>query len=78
MATFYVNAPSYFAQVANGLLILTFLFVLLYNFRSFLKTNYLTKLQVIGTLAIGIGLHGSLHLGLEQAYGYNPLKIIFN
>ena len=36
MATFYVNAPSYFAQVANGLLILTFLFVLLYNFRFFL------------------------------------------
>jgi hypothetical protein len=75
MATFYVMAPSYFAQVANGLLIILFLYVLLSNYGYFLKANYITKLQIIGTLAIALGVHGSLHLGLEQVYGYNPLFI---
>jgi hypothetical protein len=75
MATFFVIAPSYFAQVANGLLILVFLYVILSNYSSFLKINYVTKLQIIGTLAIALGVHGSLHLGLEQAYNYNPLFI---
>jgi len=73
--TFYVIAPSYFAQISNGLLILAFLFILISNYRSFLNTNYITKLQIIGALAIAVGVHGSLHLGLEQVYGYNPLSI---
>lgn len=75
MATFYVYAPSYFAQVANGLLILIFLYILFSNYKSFLKTNYITQLQIIGSLAIALGVHGSLHLGLEQVYDYNPLFI---
>lgn len=73
MAVFYVYAPSYFAQVANGLLILVFLYILLSHYRVFLKTNYVTQLQIIGALAILVGIHGILHLGLEQIYGYNPL-----
>jgi hypothetical protein len=75
MATFYVYAPSYFAQVANGLLILIFLYILFSNYKSFLKTNYINKLQIIGALAIALGVHGSLHLGLEKVYDYNPLFI---
>jgi hypothetical protein len=75
MATFFVMAPSFFAQIANGTLILVFLYILLSNYSSFLKTNYVTKLQIIGALAIALGVHGSLHLGLEQAYNYNPLFV---
>ena len=77
MATFYVYAPSYFAQVANGLLILTFLYILFSNYKTFLNTNYITQLQIIGILAILIGVHGILHAGLEQLYQYNPLLTIF-
>jgi hypothetical protein len=73
MTTFYVFAPSYLAQVFNGLLILVFLYILFSHYRVFLKTNYITQLQIIGILAILIGVHGILHLGLEQLYGYNPL-----
>jgi hypothetical protein len=75
MATFFVMAPSYFAQIANGLLIIIFLYVLFSNYRLFLKTNYITQLQIIGALAIALGVHGTLHLGLEQVYNYNPLFI---
>jgi hypothetical protein len=77
MTTFYVYAPSYLAQVANGLLILTFLYILFSNYRTFFKTNYITQLQIIGTLAILIGVHGILHAGLEYIYGYNPLLIFY-
>lgn len=77
MPTFYVNAPSYFAQVANGLLILVFLYVLISNYRVFLKTNYITQLLIIGVLAIAIGIHGILHVGLEQLYQYNPLLFFY-
>jgi hypothetical protein len=78
MSTFYVNAPSYFAQVANGLLIFVFLYILFSNYRVFLKTNYITQLQIIGILAILIGVHGILHVGLEQLYQYNPLLFFVN
>lgn len=77
MAKLFILAPSFFAQLFNGLLIFIFLFILFTNYNAFIKTNYITKLQIIGTLAIAIGLHGSLHLGLEQAYGYNPLLSFF-
>ena len=75
MARFYVYTPSYFAQVANELLILIFLYILFSNYKSFLKTNYINKLQIIGSLAIAIAVHCSLHLGLQQVYDYNPLFI---
>ncbi len=75
MATFYVFAPSYFAQVANGLLIFVFLFILVSNYKSILKSNYVNQLQIIGILAIAFGIHGILHIGLEQLYGYNPLLL---
>ncbi len=76
MATLFVMAPSYFAQVANGVLIMVFIYILISNYQSFLKTGYITQLQIIGALAIALGTHGSLHLGLEQAYGYNPLLLL--
>jgi hypothetical protein len=75
MSRFYVIAPSFLAQVANGFLIFIFLFFLISNFPSFLKANYIIKLQIIGLLAIALGVHGTLHLGLEKVYGYNPLLI---
>ena len=62
MTTFYVYAPSYLAQVVNGLLILVFLYILFSHHRSFVKTNYIIQLQIIGVLAILIGVHGILHL----------------
>ena len=75
MATFYVYAPSFFSQIVNGLLILIFLYILFSNYKLFIKSNYITQLQIIGSLAIAFGVHGSLHLGLETVYNYNPLMI---
>jgi hypothetical protein len=77
-ATLYVLAPSFFCLVINGILLFILLLMVIFNFRSFIKTDYIKLLPIIGTIAIAIGMHGMLHLGLEQAYNYNPLYLIFN
>lgn len=76
--TLYVLAPSFFCLVINGFLLFILLLMVIFNFRSFIKTDYIKLLPIIGTVAIAIGMHGMLHLGLEQAYNYNPLYLIFN
>ena len=77
-ASLYVLAPSFFCLVINGFLLFILLLMVIFNFRSFIKTDYIKLLPIIGTVAIGIGMHGMLHLGLEQAYNYNPLYLLFN
>ena len=77
-ATLYVLAPSFFCLVINGILLFILLLMVIFKFRSFIKTDYIKLLPIIGTVAIAIGMHGMLHLGLEQAYNYNPLYLIFN
>jgi hypothetical protein len=76
MSKLFVYAPSFFSQIINGIIILIFLYILFTNYTKFLKVNFITKLQIIGTLAIAFGVHGTLHLGLEKVYGYNPLLIL--
>jgi len=77
-ATLYVLAPSFFCLVVNGILLFILLLMVIFNFRSFITTDYIKLLPIIGNVAIAIGMHGMLHLGLEQAYNYNPLYLLFN
>jgi len=77
-ASLYILAPSFFCLVINGILLFILLVMVISNFRSFIKTDYIKLLPIIGTVAIAIGMHGLLHLGLEQAYNYNPLYLLFN
>lgn len=77
-ASLYVLAPSFFCLVINGFLLFILLLMVIFNFRSLIKTDYIKLLPIIGTVAIAIGMHGLLHLGLEQAYNYNPIYLLFN
>ena len=74
----YVLSPSFISLVFNGFLIMLFLFIFAIHYKSFFKADFLKQLQLIGTLAIAISVHGSLHLGLEQAYNFNPFLLFFN
>ena len=74
----YVLAPSFFCLIINGFLLFILLVMIIFNFKSLIKTDYIKLLSIIGTIAIAIGMHGLLHLGLEQAYNYNPLYLLFN
>ena len=72
----YVLAPSFFALAISGFLLLAYIFVLGTHFNSFLKSDYTKKLQIIGIFALAIGVHGSLHLGLENTYNFNPYSLL--
>ena len=77
-APFYVLAPSFFSLVINGILVFILYLIIIFNFRSLIKTDdYLKLIPIIGTMAIAVGIHGILHLGLEQAYNFNPYLYAF-
>ena len=66
-------APSFYAHIINGLLMLM-AFILLYKNYSKITNLEPYKLIVLTLiLSICIGVHGLLHLGLETIYNYNPL-----
>ena len=72
----YVLAPSFFALVISGFLILIFLYILISHFNTFLKIDYVKQLQIIGILCIAFSVHGLLHLGLENTYNFNPYSLL--
>lgn len=71
MPSSILTIPSFYAHVLNGLLILLAVILLTKHHR--LLRPY--EMIVVALLfSIGIGVHGLSHLGLETAYGFNPLN----
>jgi hypothetical protein len=67
-------APSFYAHIINGLLLL-FAFVILYkNYDKISNLEPYKILVMILFFSVGIGVHGLSHLGLEKNYNYNPLR----
>ena len=66
-------APSFYAHVINGLLMLM-AFILLYKNYSKISNLEPYKLVVLTLIfSICVGVHGLSHLGLESIYNYNPI-----
>lgn len=66
-------APSFYAHIINGLLML-FAFMLLYkNYSTISKLEPYKLIVLTLIVSICVGVHGLLHLGLETIYNYNPL-----
>ena len=66
-------APSFYAHIINGLLML-FAFVLLYkNYSKISKLEPYKLIVLTLILSICVGVHGLSHLGLETIYKFNPL-----
>jgi len=65
--------PSILAHMLNGILLFSSIFLIVF---------YAPKLDTFRTiillilLSIAAGIHGLSHLGLERAYGYNPLSVL--
>jgi hypothetical protein len=70
-------APSFYAHIANGI-VLFFAFIVLYNNYSKIKgLEPYKKIMLTLLFSIGIGIHGLSHLGLETKYNFNPLNNMF-
>ena len=71
MYNFY--APSFYAHIINGLLMLA-AFVLLYkNYSKISKLEPYKLIVLTLILSICVGVHGLSHLGLESIYNFNPM-----
>jgi hypothetical protein len=66
--------PSFYAHVANGILIFTAIIYLYYNYNTIKSVDYYKKLVLIILFSVAIGIHGLSHLGLEYVYNFNPLQ----
>ena len=65
-------APSFNSLFITGLLVLTILIIVISNFKQFVRLDYYRKITMLSLIAITVGVHGLIHLGVEVNYGFNP------
>jgi len=65
-------APSFNSLFITGLLVLTILMIVISNFKQFVRLDYYRKITILSLIAITVGVHGLIHLGVEVNYGFNP------
>jgi len=70
----YLIAPSMIALFFTGLLLMTIIFLFLFNIKYFLKERYFQKIVLLCMMTIALGSHGLIHLGVERQYNFNPYK----
>lgn len=69
------KTPSFYAHVLNALLMLLAGMLLVKHYRTLRPYE---TIVVALLFSIVIGVHGLSHLGLETAYGFNPLHAIMS
>jgi len=72
----FLIAPSFNSLFLTGFLLLFIFIIFVSNYKQFIQLDYYKKLNILSLFTIAIGIHGLLHLGMEQNYGFNPYKWI--
>ena len=65
-------APSVNALFVTGFILLAIFITIFNNYKRIINLNYYQKIMLLSTLAIAIGIHGLIHLGVEKEYNFNP------
>ncbi len=65
-------APSVNSLFITGFLLLAIFITVFNNYKRIMNLNYYQKIMLLSTLAIAIGIHGLIHLGVEKEYNFNP------
>lgn len=71
----YMIPPSFYAHVLGGVLALTVMILMLFNFREVRSMVLYEQLMLLLALSIASGVHGISHQGMEVIYGYYPLGV---
>lgn len=69
--------PSYYALALTGVFSLIVVLLFIQNYSSFTKMTPYKLVKLLSHIGILIGVHGLLHLGLEMAYNFNPMELLF-
>ncbi len=70
--------PSYYALALTGLFILFAFLLFIRHYSILMKSSPYNLIKLLSLIGILIGIHGLLHLGLEMAYNFNPIELIFS
>lgn len=70
----YLIAPSLNSLFITGLLLLIIFLLIITHFNQIYRLPFYPKIILLSTLAIAIGIHGLIHLGVESTYNFNPYK----
>ena len=70
--------PSYYALAFTGLISLFVVLLFISNYSILMKSSPYKVIKLLSLIGILIGIHGLLHLGLETAYNFNPIELIFS
>jgi len=65
-------APSINSLFITGMLLLFIFILIITNFNQLLKYTLYEKITMLSLIVIAIGIHGLIHLGVEQEYDFNP------
>ena len=65
-------APSLNSLFVTGFILLAIFITVFNNYKRIMNLNYYQKIMLLSTLAIAIGIHGLIHLGVEREYNFNP------
>ena len=71
-----LEIPSFYAGCINGLLILIIVVVIIRNRKEINTYDSYKQLMLLGMIAILIGVHALIHLGMEYVYNWNPLNYV--
>lgn len=69
-------APSFFSLIATGILLLCIFYLSIKNWKPIMQLNYYQKMILLTLISISVGIHGNIHLGLENTYDFNPLNLL--
>ena len=67
-------APSLNSLFFTGILLLFILVNIVQHFKEITKFRLYEKVTFLCLLTVAIGVHGLIHLGVENSYGFNPYK----
>ena len=71
-----LNAPSLNSLFVTGFLLLFIFYLLVTHFKQFNNLDFYKKINILALLVIAVGIHGLIHLGLEDSYSFNPYNWI--
>ena len=68
--------PSVLAHMLSGGLMFLALYIAITSFKTLRGLDTYRILVLVLLFSTAAGVHGISHVGLERAYGYNPLNIL--
>ena len=74
----YLIPPSFDALFVTGIIMLLVIILCIKNYKRIMALNYYQKIIILTAIGTAIGVHGLIHLGLEQNYNFNPYMWFYN